>query len=189
MRKSEVLALFAVALLLCAGVVFSAGPASAAQKDKVGFVDLQRTLNESEAGKKAKKELEGIIREKQGAIDEKIKARGEAQEDLEKKMLALSETAKRKKSDELMKMQKEIERLIADAEEEVQKTQRDREIAILKDLESIIMDIAKKGGFSIILPSDVILFGDKGTEITDNVIKMFNEKSAGKTSPDQKKEK
>ena len=41
---------------------------------KIGYVDLVKSLNESEAGKKAKTDLEFLIKTKQTTIDEKGKA-------------------------------------------------------------------------------------------------------------------
>ena len=65
MRKAAWLVV--VILLLTGSSVF------AADTLKIGFVDLVKALNESESGKKAKADLEFLIKSKQVAIDEKGK--------------------------------------------------------------------------------------------------------------------
>jgi len=50
------------------------GSASGADVVKIGYVDLRVALNESEAGKKAKIELESLIKTKQSSIEEKGKS-------------------------------------------------------------------------------------------------------------------
>ena len=46
----------------------------AADAVKFGSIDVQKVLNESETGKKAKPDLEVLIKSKQSTIDEKGKA-------------------------------------------------------------------------------------------------------------------
>lgn len=149
---------------------------------KIGFIDMQKALNESEAGKVAKKELEKMVKERQVKIDEKIALRDKLVAEIEKQSVVLSEEARRQKQDELEKIAREIERMVADSNAELQKQQRELEIEIVKDLDAIITGIGKEGNYTIILPADIILYSAEGTDITDLVIKKHNElyKSKGK---------
>src|SRR4030043_706729 len=57
---------------------------SAAELMKIGYIDLQRIVYESEAGKKAKSELDALIKSKQAVVDEKRKTLEKLKSDLEK---------------------------------------------------------------------------------------------------------
>ena len=59
-------------LLLIIFVLFSVTVVHAADM-KVGIVDLMKALNESDSGKKAKTDLEVLIKSKQSVLDEKGK--------------------------------------------------------------------------------------------------------------------
>jgi len=151
-------------------------PARAEEKPlKVGFVDLQKALNESEAGKQAKTELEAMVKERQAIISEKAKARDKLKDELSKQSSALSEKAKRAKAEELQKLEREVEDLISESNEELQKKQREKENQILSKIEEIISKIGKEEGYAVILPLDVILYAPKDTELTERVIKIYNE--------------
>jgi outer membrane protein len=157
---------------------------------KIGYVDLQRALNESTAGKEAKAELEAVVKKMQEEIDKKMAEREKLKTELEKQSLALSAEARRQKADHLEKLQKEIERMISDSNAEMQKRQRDKEVAIIKDLKVVIDDIGKTDGYTIILPAEAILYSSEGTDLTGTVIERYNamHEAAGEQKPEPKPE-
>jgi outer membrane protein len=168
--------------LVMAALLFTAAQASAQEakpaETKIGYVDLQRSLNDSAAGKEAKSELEADMKKKQAEIDKRVGERDKLKGELEKQSLVLSAEARRKRVDELEKIEKELERLISDANAEMQKRQRDKELVILRELKEIIDDIGKTEGYTVILPSDVILFSKDGTDLTASVIERYNASKA-----------
>jgi outer membrane protein len=153
---------------------------------KVGHVDLQSALNESEVGKKAKAELEGMVKLRQAMIDEKIRIKDQRAEEFQKQATALSDKVRLEREEELRRIERDIKRLIDDSNAEMQKIQREKERDILKGLEGIISRLGKERGFTIILPSDVILFSEDGTDLTGDVIEMFNASTIGETREQEK---
>ncbi len=142
---------------------------------KIGFIDMQQALNESEAGKVAKKELEDAVKERQGEINEKMAMREKLVAELEKQSVVLSEEARKQKQSELDKLTREIERLVEDSNTDLQKRQREFEVEIVKDLDSIISEIGKEGDYDLILPAEIILYSGEGLDITDQVIEKHDE--------------
>lgn len=161
-------------LVLCFILVMSSYAFSAEQVN-IGFVDLQRALNESEPGKKAKAELEALIIKRQGWIDEKINAKERFKEELQKQAVVLSDEELSKRQDELERMEREIDRMIEDSTAELQKKQREEELAILKELDAIITELGEKENLAVILPSEVVLYSRDGMDVTDLLIKRYNE--------------
>lgn len=177
---------FVTLFILLAALAFFTLAANAGE-NKIGYIDLQKALNESTKGKEAKVELEATMKKLQGEINTRMAEREKLKTELEKQSLVLSADAKRKKADSLEKLEKEIERMISDSNAEMQKKQRDKEVAILKDLKGIIDDIGKKEGYTIILPSDIILYSNEGIDLTQSLIDRYNaQKPQEQAAPNKK---
>jgi outer membrane protein len=127
--------------------------AFAADSVKIGFIDMQQSLNESMAGKDAKVALETMVKDRQVKIDEKIALRDKLVAEIEKQSVVLSDDAKRQKEDELDKLSRELERLVSDSNTELQKQQRELELEIIKDLDGILKEIGEEGKYTVILPA------------------------------------
>jgi Skp family chaperone for outer membrane proteins len=100
------------------------------------------------------------------------------EEDLKKQINILSDDAKKTKVDELEKMDRDIRRFVSDSEVELAKKQREMENSILTELVGIIQKLGQEGEYTLILPSTVILYSSKGIDITDTVMKKYNETKA-----------
>ncbi|MBM4144767.1 MAG: OmpH family outer membrane protein [Nitrospira sp.] len=174
MTKISVEKLFIVCLLLFA---FSVLPVSlpAAENIKFGAIDVQKILNESEAGKKAKTDLESLIKSKQVSIDEKGKAIEKMKADIEKQASVLSADARKTKEDELEKLIREYQRLVQDSQAEVKKREAELTDGILKDIREIIDKIGEEEGYTLIVEKGMIVYSSKGIDVTDSIIKKFDE--------------
>ncbi len=154
-----------------------------ADNGKIGVVDLMKALNESEAGKKAKTELEEMIKAKQTVIDEKGKTIEKLKGDVEKQSSVLSADAKKSKEDELEKMVREYQRVVSDSQTEVKKRESELTNGILKEIRAIVDQMGKDGGYTMIIENaeGLVLFSKKDLDLTDAVIKKYNEsKKEGK---------
>lgn len=172
-------------LTLVIAALVTATAAVAADTLKIGFIDLQRALLESEAGKKAKIDLESLEKSKKAVIDEKAKSISKVEEELGKQSSALSAEAKKVKEEELEKLQRDFQRLVADARTELQKKETELTEAILKDMSEIVEVLGQEEGYTIIFRSEVILHANKELDLTDLLIKKFNE-YAEKSKGEQK---
>lgn len=150
--------------------------AYAAQETKIGFINMQKTMNESNAGKEAKKTLEGLLAESQKKIDAKMAKGKKLKDELEQQGALLNDETRRQKIDELEKLARDAERLVADSTGDLQKKQRNIEMKIMQDIFDTIGVIGKEGNYTLILPADMILYSIEGTDITDLVIEKINQK-------------
>lgn len=163
----------AVSMVLCAGV------ASGAEKGvKIGYVDLQKALNESEAGKEAKTSFNKRVEELQKALNERQEELKKLQEELEKQKDLLTPDARMEKEKSYQQKLKDAQRFAKDSQEELQ--QKDAELTkkILRDLRDVIRKIGTEEGYTIILERGeaFVLYAGEGIDITDRVIK-----ASGKT--------
>jgi outer membrane protein len=159
-------------------LVLAASPALAAEASiKIGLVDLFKAVNESEQGKKAKAELESIIKGKQETLEEKGKSIEKLKGELDKQGGVLSADAKRGKEEEMERLTREYQRNVADSQSEVRKKEGELTGRIVKDLREVVAEIAQEDKYTIIMENaeGLILFADKSLDITDRVIKKFDE--------------
>lgn len=172
MRKM-VFVVFAAVLLM--------GQMAFAAEFKVGFVDLVKALNESDAGKKAKTDLEFMIKSKQGVLDEKGKAIEKLRSELEKQASVLSQDARKGKEEELERLIRDYQRLVADSQNEVKKKEGEVTGEIVKELRAIVAKFGEEEGYTVILDNaeGLILFSKKDADLTESIIKRYNE-SKGK---------
>jgi outer membrane protein len=151
---------------------------------KIGVVDLMRALNESDAGKKAKTDLEALIKTKQVKLDAQGKEIEKLKSEVEKQSSVLSAEAKKSKEDEMERMLRDYQRLVSDSQAEVKKKESEVTGEIVKEIRTIVDKMAEEGGYTMIVENaeGLILYSKKDLDLTDTVIKRYNEsKSKGKT--------
>ncbi|GMT47306.1 MAG: outer membrane protein [bacterium] len=165
-----------VGILLIVGLLFSSLAYGA--ELKIGYVNLQKALNGSEGGKKAKADLDEIIKAKQVVIDKKGKELEKLKEDLNKQSALLSEDAKKARQEDLDRKMRDFQRFVQDAQAEVKKRESEFTNELLKDLRTIIAAIGKEEHYTLILEKveGVVLYADKSIDLTDKVISKYNEK-------------
>lgn len=171
MRKTVLIALLLIIFAIPAFLF-------AVDSAKIAVVDPQKVFDESEAGKKAKSDLESLIRTKRSLIDEKVNAIEKLKGELEKQASVLSAEARKGKEEELEKLLREHQRLVQDSEAEVNKKRLELENAIKRELIEIIDRIGNEEGYTIILDRGMVVHFSKEIDITDTVIKRYNESKA-----------
>lgn len=159
-------------------LVFLAGAVYAAEI-KLGYVDLNKALNESNEGKKAVKDLEDMVKEKRKVIAEKEKAIKAMDEEIAKQSSVLNPDAIKEKQEKRDQLMKEYQRMIKDSEDEVRKKQTDYKDSILKKIAQVVNDMGKEDGYTIIFEriESGILYMPEALDVTDKVIDKFNSSS------------
>ncbi len=145
--------------------------------DKVGFINLQRLVNESDMGKKARAELVKLRKEKEAVAAEKAGKINELRGLISDKGASMSGDEKQEKIEELQKIYKEYQRLVADAKEDITREDSKLVAIIMKKADGILKKVAKKKGYTIIIKDpNAIGFLDPSVDITDLVLKELNKK-------------
>ena len=167
--KSIALALAAATLVTLSGIA----PAAAADL-KIGVVNMQKVLNTSSAGKKA----QSVIEQKMKSYDASFKKDRDSllsmRDELEKKSSAWSDAVKQQKFGEFQKKSAELGSKEREANQELRKLQERHVQPVLKKLEEVVQNVAKSGGYDIIVPHNTILFASGKLDITDQIIKALD---------------
>ena len=145
---------------------------------KIGYVDMQKAIQEVAAGKKAKKELEDEFNKKKKELEKReadIKKMGE---DFEKRSMAMNEESRMKKQQEIQVEMRKYQELAAKSQMEIQKRERELTQPIVTKLRKILEDIAKKEDFTVILErsENAVMYAKKEIDLTERLIKEHDKK-------------
>ncbi len=145
--------------------------------DKVGYINLQRLVNESKMGKDAKADIQKMRKTKQAVLDKKLKDINKLRDFINKKGDKLAARDRSDKVELLQKMFKDYQRLVADAKEDITREDRQLVAIILEKANDILKKVAKKKKYAIILKDPkAIGYLDPAVDITDLVLKELNKK-------------
>ena len=165
----------AVAVALAA-IVAVATPARA--ELKVALVDVQRALNESQAGKAAKDKFKVEFDKMQNSLKGEKDRLDKMKDDLEKKSVVLKESERKNLADDFEAKRRDLRRKLEDSDAELRKKDQELTGDILKDLADVIQKIGEREGYTLILESSSspVLYGSKTIDITDEVIRTYDTK-------------
>ncbi|MNK91756.1 periplasmic chaperone [compost metagenome] len=159
-------------VLVAMSLILAAAIANA--DTKIGFVDMQKAIQATAAGKKAKTELEGDFNKKKKDLEKKEADLKKMGEDLEKKKSVLSEEALGKKQAEFQEEMMKYRDVVGKSQVEMQKKQRELTTPILEKMKKTIAKLAKDKGYSLILEnSQMVLFATAESDLTDEAVKSF----------------
>jgi outer membrane protein len=143
---------------------------------KVGCVDIQRAVNECNAGKEAKKSLMKEVEKFQGLVQQKQKDLQTMKETLEKQAPMLTADARTAREKEYQGKLREFQRWGEDNQNDLNQRRTEMERNIAVGLYKVIKKIGEDEGFSLVLERNetIVLFSSKTLDITDRVIKAFD---------------
>lgn len=145
---------------------------------RLAYVDVQRALNECDAGKRAKSEFQSKIQ----SLDSKLqREQNEVQglkDEIEKKGMLMQPDQRQNLQDEYIKKAKDLDRNLKDARDDLQRQDNEVTGRILHDLGIIIRNIGEQSGYTMVLEKGSILWGAANLDITDQVIRSYNSSHA-----------
>lgn len=164
---------FVVVVMVCLGLV--AAPAMA-QAQKIAYIDLQKALNLSAAGKEAKEKIKAEVQGYDADVQKRQEELKKLKEDLEKQAMLLSEEARNAKERDYQQRVKEYQRFTKDIQERLQQMDADFTRKILEKLLEVAQNIGKSEGYTMILEKteSSIVYADDSIDMTDKVIKAFD---------------
>jgi outer membrane protein len=165
--------------ILVIGLLLGLVSPALGQSIKIGFVNIQKAISESKAGERARKRFEGDIKSKEAALVKEKQAIERMKRDLDKKALLLKADERLKVQREFQRRVRDYERQMTDAQEELQVKEREMTAEILKGLQTIVQEIGKSRKFTLILDRSQLLYTDKGIDITNDVIQLYNRRLGG----------
>ena len=155
-------------------LALSASFAQAQERLKIGFIDVQRVIAESNAGKRDKERFQAQIKKVEADLLKERQELERLKADIEKKGPLLKEEERRNLETDFQKRSVNLQRSMGDYQEELRQRESAMMADILKELEGVVSDYGKAEKFTLILERSQILYSDQGTDVTNKVIESYN---------------
>lgn len=159
-------------LIVALGLLLSAGPAAA--QAKIGYVDLQRALNEVEEGKAAKALLKKDFDEKQRQLDAKKTEFEKLRGDFEKQAVVMNEQARRDKAADLDKRAMELQQIYQQLQGELMKREQEITGGIFGKMRTLVRELAEADGIAVVLEANNLVYAQPSLDLTNELIRKFN---------------
>jgi outer membrane protein len=153
-------------------------PAVGAQdRVKIGFIDIQRAISDSNAGKRAKERFQAQVKKAEAELLKEKTELERLKADLDKKGPLMKEEERRSLESDLQRRYVNYQRTMTDQQQELRQKEGALTGDILKELEKIVYEIGKTDKFTLILERNQILYSDQGIDVTNKVIEVFNSRN------------
>ncbi len=144
---------------------------------KIGFIDVQRAISESAAGKRAKDKFQAQVKKAEADLLKEKNELERLKAELDKKGPLLKDDERRNLEGDLQKRYVTYQRSMSDQQQDLRQKEGEMTADILKELEKIVNEVGKAEKFTLILERSQILYSDQGIDITNKVIEVFNSRS------------
>ncbi len=145
---------------------------------KIGYVDIQKAIDVSDAGRDAKARFSKEVQERQEEINKKQDELKRLKDELDKKGAILKEEVKKEKEREFLQKQREFQQFVVDSDKELRKRESQLTGEIVKELRVIIKEYAKDKHYNYVFEKmeGGIIYAPDDDDLTDDIIKIYNKR-------------
>ena len=158
-------------------LVLGVSLSEAQERVKIGYIDIQRVIAESQAGKRARDRFQAQVKKAEGDLLKERQDIERLKSDLDKKGPLLKDDERRNLEADLQKRSVSLQRSMADHQQDLQVKNNEMMSEILKELEKIVNEVGKAEKFTLILERSQILYSEQGIDITSKVIETYNSRA------------
>jgi outer membrane protein len=163
--------------LLVGLLILCGSPSYAQERVKIGYIDIQKVVSESQAGKRARDRFQAQVKKAEADIQKERQEFDRLKADLDKKGPLLKDEERRSLEADLQKRSVNLQRSMSDYQRDLQAKNNEMMAEILKELEKIVSEVGKAEKFTLILERSQILYSDQGIDITNKVIETYNSRA------------
>jgi len=150
-----------------------------AQAMKIGYVDVQRAVQEVEEGKAARARLQHELQQKQADIAKKRAELEKMKADYDKQAPVLSDDAKRKRQEDLQKAFVDAQNAAGQMQEELSGKEQEAMQGISKRLLQIVAEVSERENFNFVIDKAALLYAPAASDVTNEVVRRYNERFGG----------
>lgn len=172
MNSSRHAATLAAALLMAA-----IAPKLYAQSTRIAVVDLQRALNETEDGRRAKRRLKALFNRRQKVLDKRQTELKALKAEIERQEKVLSREALQKRVEEYQKAFIELQSTYVEYQRELAQKEAALTREIIARMERILRRIGQSEGYTLIVERNEggVVWVPSNLDVTDLVIQQYNQ--------------
>ncbi|MFQ5992301.1 MAG: OmpH family outer membrane protein [Nitrospiraceae bacterium] len=144
---------------------------------RIGVVDPQRVLNETDAGRQAKETLENYAKNRQAIVQLEEKELKRMEEDLLKQSSVLSANAKKTREERFRRKMVEYQQKVGELNREVQMKQKEVFDGFRGKVEEAVAKVAQEKGVLVVIEKGAggpTLYNDVSLDLSTAVIREMN---------------
>jgi outer membrane protein len=172
MKVLSMKSILAPLLLACASTV--AFPAHA-QEMKIGYVDGERVLRDSDAAKRSQAKLEAEFAKREKDLNAQNAALRAQADKLNTDAPTLSESEKQRRQRELVEIDRDLQRKKRAFDEDLAQRKNEELSSIAERANRAIKQIGDAGHYDIILQDQLVAYYSSRVDLTKKVIDALNE--------------
>lgn len=165
MNRFVALGCFGIGLMV-SPVFMHAAESAVPANPKIGVIDIERTLYETPAGKRANEKFEKTRKTKQSELDKRQADLKQADADLAKQAAVLKPDVLKAKGEDLQKKFVELQQLYVKLERDLASERTQLVQDLLKQASPIVKEIAKAEGITLIVDQSAVVWADPAVDLT-----------------------
>jgi outer membrane protein len=138
---------------------------------KIAYVDLSTVFD----GYQKTKEFDAVLQSQGQAFQKQRDGMIQKIQDAQSKLDLMKDTQKSAMQDDITKQKNNVLAFDREKGAELTKKRDDKVREILAEIQNIVTDLAKKEGYTYVLNSRVMIYGDPQLNVTDKVLKTLND--------------
>ena len=159
-------------------LTLAAAELPAAAQGKIGFVNTQRVLSESQPASRAQKRIEAEFQKRDHELARLAGDLKRMQDDLDKNAMTMTETQRRAKERDFGELNRDFQRKQREFREDLNQRRNEELAMVIEQANRIIRQIAEQESYDIIFQDAV--YASKRIDLTDKVIKALDAKPPAK---------
>ena len=151
---------------------------AAAQELKIGYVNSERVMRESNPAKAAQAKLQAEFSKREKELDDSANRLKAAADKLQKDEPTLSEAEKGRRNRDLVEQDRDLQRKRREFQEDLNQRRNEELAVVVERANKVIKQIFDSEKYDVILQD--VVFASSKVDITDKVIKALNAASPAK---------
>ncbi len=147
--------------------------------DKIGFINIQEIIQNSNAGKKAAEEFKKLVDKKQESIKAMENEVKKMKDELDKQSSVMTASARSDKEAAYQRKLRDYQILVDDTNKELQKRDQEYSQKLIPEILKVVRSIAEKEKYTVILDISTmpVPYYDKANDISKKVIEELQQSS------------
>lgn len=166
--------------LVSATLILAAVASAASAEIKLAYVDIQRALNQCVSGRKAKDEFRAKVQRLEHRLRKQQEEVKGLKDELDTKGLLMKPDERRNLEEEYNRKLRDFERAYNDSKQDLQHEDTEITGRIVRGLAVVVGQIGQRDGYTMVMEKSGLLWAAPGVDITDQVIRIYDERSEGK---------
>ena len=158
--------------------VFFVLPAYAADVAKIGVVDFQKVLTESETGKSVQTEMQTKGREMEKSLRDLGAELESLTDQMSREAMVMSKEKREEKQRELEIKKYDFQTLQKKYQTKFRELETEKVAKLQEEIFDISEKIGKEGGYLLIIEKSAAIYYPDSIDITDTVIEKYNEQAS-----------